>query len=171
VISARHHSRWGAMWHWIVDRWNRTPGYLKWAGGILAGALARFLLEKFFPDVWANISRVFLDPKIPVWVAVVALILILVLERTTPSLYRRWRTKEEPLRLRSIFGVRWATPPEVEEVQGPFCVACTVTLRGVLWSGDSSPTLWLCPSCGREYSTPEFPDIRREVERMIGVGP
>lgn len=169
MISARHPSRLSAGWQWVVDRWNRTPGYLKWAGGILAGALARYLLAKLFPDLWADISRVLFAPKIPVWVAVLALIVVLVLERTTPSLYRRWRAQEEPVRLHSVFGVRWATPPDVEELQGPFCAACPVTLRGVLWSGESSPTLWLCPSCGREFSTPEFPDIRQEVERTIGA--
>jgi len=53
-------------------------------------------------------------------------------------------------------------------VQGPYCAVCPTLLRGTLWSGDSSPTLWVCPSCAREFSTPEFPDIRREAERQLG---
>jgi hypothetical protein len=30
--------------------------------------------------------------------------------------------------------------------------------------------LWRCPRCGREFSTPEFPDIVREVERQLRGG-
>lgn len=160
-------NRWHTWSQWVVGQWNRTPGYLKWAGGILLGAILRFSLERLFPDAWAAISHVLFDPKIPVWLAVVAVIAILVLERTAPHLYRRARTHGETTRLQPLFGVRWATPPDVEQVQGPYCTACTTRLRGVLWSGDSSPTLWLCPSCGREFNTPEFPDIRDEAERVL----
>jgi branched-subunit amino acid ABC-type transport system permease component len=154
-------------WQWIVNRWTRTPGYLKWIGGILLGALIRLLLERLFPDVWQSVSHVLFDPKIPVWLAVVAIAVVLMLERTAPTLYRHLHARGEGAPLVTVFGVRWALPPQVEEVQGPYCTLHPVALRGTLWSGDSSPTLWVCPTCGREYSTPEFPDIRREVERRL----
>src|SRR5918912_747985 len=122
----------GALWQWATDRWNHTPGYLKWLG-------------------------------------VAGLVVVLVLERVVPLLYRRLRAaRTEGTRLRTLFGVRWATPPEVDHVQGPYCTVCTTRLRGTLWSGDASPTLWTCPSCGREFTTPEFPDITREAEQRLG---
>lgn len=161
---------WHAWWRWATDSWNRTPGYLKWLGGLLLGALVRLLFEKLFPERWSRISHHLFDPTMPIWLAVVALVCVLVLERSVPPLYRRLRaTRTEGARLRPLFGVRWATPPEVERVQGPYCAACPTRLRGAMWSGDASPTLWVCPSCGREFQTPEFPDITREAERRFGA--
>lgn len=168
MIVSRKRGRGTDRRDWLVDLWNRTPGYLKWAGGILLGALVRVVAGRLFPEHWERLSHPVLAPKIPVWLAVVAIITVLVLERSVPPVWRRVRSRAEQTRLRTLFGVRWATPPEVARVQGPYCAVCTTLLRGTLWSGDFSPTLWTCPSCGREYSTPEFPDIRREVERQVG---
>jgi hypothetical protein len=153
----------------VVDRWNVTPGYLKWVGGLLLGILARWLIARLFPEHWERLSRPLIDPRMPIWLAVVAVIAVLVLERAIPELYRQLRPRTEQTRLQSLFGVRWAVPPEVDAVQGPFCPVCSVPLRGTLWSGDFSPTMWVCPSCTREFATPEYPDIRREVERHFGT--
>lgn len=164
----RHHSRAGAWWHRITARWNRTPGYLKWLGGLLLGALVRWAFARLFPESWDRLSHQLFDPTMPIWLAVVALAAFLALERLVPALYRHRRASHtRRMRLRPYFGVRWATPPDVEQVQGPYCTTCTIRLRGTLWSGDASPTLWVCPACGREFSTPEFPDISREVERHL----
>jgi hypothetical protein len=157
-------------WQAVIDRWNRTPGYLKWALGILLGALVRLVFGALFPEHWERLSRPLLSPTMPIWLAVVGLILVLMLERALPPLYRHVHARRETMRLRPLFGVRWATPPDVPHVQGPYCTSCAVRLRGTLWSGDSSPTLWSCPSCGREFSTPEFPDITREAERQLVGG-
>jgi hypothetical protein len=166
---SRKQSRAGAWWEWVTDRWNHTPGYLKWLGGILLGALLRLLFARLFPERWERLSHQLFDPTMPIWLAVVGLVAVLVLERVVPLLYRRFRAaRTEGTRLRTLFGVRWATPPEVDHVQGPYCTVCTTRLRGTLWSGDASPTLWTCPSCGREFTTPEFPDITREAERRLG---
>lgn len=165
LLSSR--TRFNSWWSWIVQRWNVTPGYVKWIGGLLLGALLRFLGEKLFPEIWSSISHRLFDPTMPVWLAVVAVIAVLMLERAVPSVYRRMRSTEADAEMYPLFGVRWATPPEVEHVQGPYCAACAAPLRGALWSGDFSPTLWVCPACKREYTTPEFPDIRREVERRL----
>jgi hypothetical protein len=163
---------WLRWWHALIQRWNRTPGYLKWLGGLLLGAVARFVFARLFPEHWERLSHRILDPTIPMWMAVVALITILLLERTVPPLYQRVRaTRVEGMRLRLLFGVRWATPPDVDRVQGPYCASCPTRLRGILWSGEASPTLWACPSCGREFRTPEFPDIAREAERQLGLTP
>ena len=168
-MIAPRHQRWiGAGWEWIADRWGHTPGYLKWAGGILLGALVRVLLGALFPQHWERFSHALLDRTMPIWLAVVAMVVVLVLERTVPAVYRIVRSRGEQTKLRTLFGVRWATPPEVEEVQGPYCTVDPTLLRGILWSGDSSPTLWICPTCKREFSTPEFPDIRREAEQRLG---
>ena len=159
----------GALWQWATDRWNHTPGYLKWLGGILLGALVRLAFARLFPERWERLEHQLFDPTMPVWLAVVGLVVVLVVERVVPALYRRLRAaRTEGTRLRTLFGVRWATPPEVDHVQGPYCTVCTTRLRGTLWSGDASPTLWTCPSCGREFTTPEFPDITREAERRLG---
>jgi hypothetical protein len=156
-------------WQWVVARWNRTPGYLKWLGGLLLGAIARLVFARLDPERWESLSRRVLDPTMPIWLAVLVLAAVLLLERIVPPLYRHLRAAGSgQLPLRTLFGVRWATPPDVDRVQGPFCTTCTARLRGTLWSGDASPTLWLCPSCGREFSTPEFPDISREVDRQLG---
>src|SRR5918911_417417 len=136
----RKQSRAGAWWQWATDRWNHTPGYLKWLGGILLGALVRLVFARLFPERWERLEHQLFDPTIPVWLAVVGLVAVLVLERIVPLLYRR-------LRAARTEGTR---------------------LRGTLWSGDASPTLWTCPSCGREFTTPEFPDITREAERRLG---
>ena len=166
---SRKQSRAGAWWQWATDRWNHTPGYLKWLGGILLGALVRLVFARLFPERWERLSHQLFDPTMPIWLAVVGLAVVLVLERTLPALYRRLRAaRTKGTRLRTLFGVRWATPPEVDHVQGPYCTVCTTRLRGTLWSGDASPTLWTCPSCGREFTTPEFPDITREAERRLG---
>jgi hypothetical protein len=167
MILSDKQGRLGAWWQWVINRWNTTPGYLKWLGGILVGAIIRLLLERLFPESWQRISHTLFDPTMPIWLAVVGVIVVLILERAVPSLYRHLRTRGEPARLQPLFGVRWATPPHVDRVQGPYCTVCTVPLRGTLWSGDASPTLWRCPSCGREFSTPEFPDIREEAERRL----
>ena len=165
----RRQRRAGAWWQWATDRWNHTPGYLKWLGGILLGALVRLVFARLFPERWERLSHQLFAPTIPIWLAVVGLVAVLVLERAVPALYRRLRAaRTEGTRLRPLFGVRWATPPEVDHVQGPYCTVCTTRLRGTLWSGDASPTLWTCPSCGREFTTPEFPDITREAERRLG---
>ena len=165
----RTQSRAGAWWGWATDRWNQTPGYLKWLGGILLGALVRLVFARLFPERWERLSHHLFAPTMPIWLAVVGLVAVLVLERIVPLLYRRLRAaRTEGTRLRTLFGVRWATPPEVDHVQGPYCTVCTTRLRGTLWSGDASPTLWTCPSCGREFATPEFADITREAERRLG---
>jgi hypothetical protein len=159
-------------WRALGDRWNRTPGYVKWLGGILLGALVRVVYARLFPERWESLSHRLLDPTMPIWLALVALAAVLVLERVLPRLYRQLRAaRGEAARLRTVFGVRWATPPDVDRVQGPYCASCTGRLRGTLWSGDASPTLWLCPACGQEFRTPEFPDIAREVERQLGLAP
>src|ERR687883_2048641 len=36
--------RTGAWWQWATDRWNHTPGYLKWLGGILLGTTTSYLM-------------------------------------------------------------------------------------------------------------------------------
>jgi hypothetical protein len=165
----RTQSRAGGWWQWATDRWNQTPGYLKWLGGILLGALVRLAFARLFPERWERLEHQLFDPTMPIWLAVVGLVAVLVAERAVPALYRRVRAaRTEKTRLRTLFGVRWATPPEVDHVQGPYCTVCTTRLRGTLWSGDASPTLWTCPSCGREFTTPEFPDITREAERRLG---
>jgi hypothetical protein len=165
----RHPLRTG-WWHAVSDRWNRTPGYLKWLGGILLGAAVRLIFARLFPEHWERLTHRVLDPTMPIWLAAVALLAVLVLERVVPPLYRQFRAaRGERLRLRPLFGVRWATPPDVDRVQGPYCTSCASRLRGTLWSGDASPTLWTCPSCNREFSTPEFSDICREVERQLGL--
>lgn len=168
MIASSKRGRGTTRWEWVVDRWNRTPGYLKWVGGILLGALVRVVAGRLFPEHWERISHPVLDPKMPIWLAVVAVISAVVLDRSLPPLWRRVRARGEETRLRTLFGVRWATPPHVQGVQGPYCAVCTTLLRGTLWSGDFSPTLWTCPTCGREYNTPEFQDIRREAERRLG---
>jgi hypothetical protein len=168
MIAPRQQQWIGAWWGRLVERWSRTPGYLKWASGLLLGALVRVVLGALFPQHWERISHPLLDRTMPIWLAVVGLIVVLVLERALPVLYREVRSQGEQQKLRTLFGVRWATPPEVEEVQGPYCTIDPTLLRGILWSGDSSPTLWICPTCKREFSTPEFPDIRREAEQQLG---
>ena len=161
----------GHAWRrWAVDRWNGTPGYLKWAGGILLGALVRLIVARLWPEHWENISHTVLSPTMPIWLAVVGLVAVLMLERTVPGLYRRVQSRDGDSRMRVLFGVRWITPPEAERAQGPYCITCPSLLRGTLWSGDSSPTLWVCPTCDREYSTPEFHDIRQEVEQRVRSG-
>ncbi|HZS89591.1 MAG TPA: hypothetical protein VFE42_19130 [Chloroflexota bacterium] len=167
---ARHHRRTWDWWLWVTARWNRTPGYLKWLGGLLLGALVRWVFARLFPESWDRLSHQLFDPTMPIWLAVVAMAAILAAERVIPALFRRRAARTGQMRLRPCFGVRWATPPYVERVQGPYCTACTTRLRGTLWSGDASPTLWTCPTCGREFSTPEFPDIVREVERQLRRG-
>jgi hypothetical protein len=168
--DARHAAH-RSHWEDLTDLWNRTPGYLKWLGGILLGALVRILGERLFPEGWERFTHRVLDPSMPIWLAVVILVAVLALERLAPRLYRRVRAAQATeVPLRTHFGVRWAVPPDVETVQGPYCVSCPARLRGVLWSGDASPTLWACPSCGQEFSTPEFPDIAREVERQLTPG-
>lgn len=170
MASSTGHSRADALWHWATERWNHTPGYLKWIGGLVLGALVRYLFVHLFPDRWEQVERRFLAPTMPIWLAVAVLVSVLVVERAAPALYRRVRaTREGGPRLRPLFGVRWAAPPDVERVQGPYCAACPTRLRGVMWSGDASPTLWACPSCGREYQTPEFPDITAEAARRLGA--
>ncbi len=162
------HGRADALWRWTTDRWNRAPGYLKWIGGIVLGALIRYLFVHLFPERWEQVERGLLSPTMPIWLAALILVAVLVVERAAPSLYRRVRaSRAEGTRLRPLFGVRWAMPPDVDRVQGPYCAACPTRLRGTMWSGDASPTLWTCPSCGREFSTPEFPDITREAERQL----
>lgn len=166
--GTKHGGRAGSVWEWITARWNETPGYLKWLGGIVLGALLRFVFARLFPESWERLEHRVLDPTMPIWLAVVILAAVLVLERAIPPLYRRARAaREGQMRLRPLFGVRWAVPPDVEAVQGPYCASCVTRLRGTLWSGDASPTLWVCPSCGREFTTPEFPDIVREAERQL----
>lgn len=155
-------------WQQLVARWwNATPGYLKWVGGLLLGIVVRWLLAHLFPEHWERLSRPVIDPTMPIWLAVVAVIVVLVLERAIPELYRYLRPPAEMSGRPLLFGVRWAVPPEVDGVRGPYCPVDSSPLRGTLWSGDFSPTMWVCPSCRREYSTPEFSDIRREVERQI----
>jgi len=168
MMPSTRHNRVDALWRWTVHRWNRTPGYLKWIGGIVLGALVRYLFTHLFPERWERVERRLLDPTIPMWLAVVILAAVLVLERAAPALYRRVRaTREGGVRLRPLFGVRWAAPPHVARVQGPYCTVCPTRLRAAMWSGDASPTLWTCPSCGREFGTPEFPDITHEAERRL----
>ncbi len=151
---------------------NRTPGYLKWIGGLVLGALIRYVFAHLFLERWEQVERRLLAPTMPIWLAVLALVAVLILERAVPALYRHVRaTREGSVRLRPLFGVRWAVPPDVERVQGPYCAVCPTRLRGTMWSGDASPTLWTCPTCGREYTTPEFPDITREAARRLGVVP
>jgi hypothetical protein len=152
-----------SWWSWLTERWNRTPGYLKWLGGLLLGALVRVAFERLFPERWGRISHTLLDPTVPIWLALVGLILVLIAERALPSLYRRTRSRTPERRFKTLFGVRWIGPPDAESVTGPYCTVHSVLLRGVMWSGDASPTLWMCPVCKREFVTPEFPDIRREV--------
>src|ERR1700756_1617454 len=92
-------------WTSVTGRWDRTPGYLKWLGGILLGALARLLYAHLFPERWESLSHRFLDPTMPIWLAVVALVLVLVLERLVPHAYRRVRAaRNEGPRLRPLFG-------------------------------------------------------------------
>ncbi len=170
--SSTHDSRGEALWRGVVDHWNRTPGYLKWIGGIVLGALARYLVAHLFPESWERVERRLLAPTMPIWLAVGILIAVLALERVVPALYRRVRAaREGGVRLHLLFGVRWAVPPAVERVQGPYCAVCPTRLRATMWSGDASPTLWTCPSCGREFSTPEFPDITSEAARRLGTAP
>ena len=162
----------GAAWRWTIERWNRTPGYLKWIGGILLGTVVRYLFAHLFPERWDQFEHRLLTPTIPIWLAVVVLVAVLALERAAPALYRRRRAaRAGGVRLRPLFGVRWAAPPDVDRVQGPYCAVCPARLRGTMWSGDASPTLWTCPSCGREFTTPEFSDITREAERLLVATP
>jgi hypothetical protein len=78
------------------------------------------------------------------------------LERAVPRFYHRTRAAQvAELHLRTLFDVRWAIPPEVDVVQGPYCASCTTRLRGVLWSGEAS----------------EFLDTTREAERQLGATP
>lgn len=156
-----------SIWQRVIDRWNTTPGYLKWVGGLLLGIVARWLIAHLFPEHWERFSRPLIDPQMPIWLAVVAVIVVLILERAVPGLYHELRPQSEQARLQTLYGVRWAAPPDVDSVQGPYCVDHDVLLRGTLWSGDFSPTMWVCPSCRREFATPEFPDIRREAERYF----
>lgn len=170
--SSTHDSRGEAVWRGVVDHWNRTPGYLKWMGGIVLGALARYLVAHLFPESWERVERRLLAPTMPIWLAVGILIAVVALERVVPALYRRVRAaREGGVRLHPLFGVRWAVPPAVERVQGPYCAVCPTRLRAAMWAGDASPTLWTCPSCGREFSTPEFPDITSEAARRLGTAP
>ncbi len=168
MTPTRHRSGAGAWWQWLTERWDAIPGYLKWLGGILLGAILRLVFARLFPERWDSLEHQLLSPTMPIWLAVAAVAAVLVLERAVPRLYRRVRSaRAEQARLRPLFGVRWAIPPDVERVQGPYCATCVTRLRGTLWSGDASPTLWTCPSCGSEFSTPEFEDITREVERRL----
>jgi len=170
--SSTHDSRGEALWRGVVDRWNRTPGYLKWIGGIVLGALVRYLVAHLFPESWERVERRLVALTMPIWLAVGILVAVVVLERAGPALYRRVRARRMGgVRLHPLFGVRWAVPPAVERVQGPYCAVCPARLRAALWSGDASPTLWTCPSCGREFSTPEFPDITSEAARRLGTAP
>lgn len=158
-----------SRWESVTDRWARTPGYLKWLSGLVAGAVARLLYARLFPERWESFSHRFLDPTMPIWLAIVVLVLVLVVEHLAQRVYHWARAaRAEGPRLRPLFGVRWATPPDVDHIQGPYCASCPTRLRGTLWSGEASPTLWICPACGREHSTPEFPDIAREASRQLG---
>ncbi len=161
-------SQLASAWQRVTDRWNHTPGYLKWLGGLLLGALVRLAFARLFPERWENVSHRLLDPTMPIWLALTLGAAILLLERAVPALYRHLRTaRAAQMRLSPLFGVRWAVPPSVAHVQGPYCTVCTTRLRGTLWAGEASPTLWSCPSCGREFSTPEFPDIIVEAARRL----
>lgn len=154
----------------VIGRWNRTPGYLKWLGGLLLGITARWLIARLFPEHWERFSRPLIEPQMPVWLAVIGVIVVLILERAIPGIYRGVRAQPPQPRLRPLFGVVWSVPPDVDEVRGPYCPTDSSPLRGTLWTGDFSPTMWICPTCGRQYATPEFPDIRREVERQLNAG-
>ncbi len=161
-------SRLAGAWQRVTDRWNHTPGYLKWLGGLLLGALVRLAFARLFPERWEKVSHRLLDPTMPIWLALALVAAILLVERLVPPLYRRLRSaRAAQMRMSALFGVRWAVPPSVAHVQGPYCTVCTTRLRGLLWAGEASPTLWACPSCGREFSTPEFPDITAEAARRL----
>ncbi|HKC76312.1 MAG TPA: hypothetical protein VKF37_19235, partial [Chloroflexota bacterium] len=53
----RKQSRASAGWQWVTDRWNHMPGYLKWLGGILLGALVRLIFARLFPERWERLSH------------------------------------------------------------------------------------------------------------------
>ena len=49
MIPLKRQTWLNVCWQWTIDRWNRTPGYLKWAAGILLGALGPLLLSAPLP--------------------------------------------------------------------------------------------------------------------------
>jgi len=89
--SSTHDNRIEAWWRGVVDHWNRTPGYLKWIGGIVLGALVRYVFAHLFPERWERLERRLLAPTMPIWLAVGILMAVVALERVVPVLYRRVR--------------------------------------------------------------------------------
>ncbi len=89
--SSTHDNRIEAVWRGVVDHWNRTPGYLKWIGGIVLGALVRYVFAHLFPESWERLERRLLAPTMPIWLAVGILMAVVALERVVPVLYRRVR--------------------------------------------------------------------------------
>lgn len=85
-------SRLAGAWQRVTDRWNHTPGYLKWLGGLLLGALVRLAFARLFPERWEKVSHRLLDPTMPIWLALALVAAILLVERLVPPLYRRLRS-------------------------------------------------------------------------------
>ncbi len=140
---SRHDSRVDTVWRGAVNRWNRTPGYLKWIGGIVLGALVRYLVAHLFPESWERVERRLLAPTMPIWLAVGILIAVLALERVVPALYRRVRAaREGGVRLHPLFGVRWAAPPPWSACRAP--IAPSAPPACALRCGRATPV----PRCG-----------------------
>jgi len=149
--SSTHDNRIEAWWRGVVDHWNRTPGYLKWIGGIVLGALVRYVFAHLFPERWERLERRLLAPTMPIWLAVGILMAVVALERVVPVLYRRVRAaRAGGVRLHPLFGVRWAVPPPWSAYRAPIA--------------PSAPRA-CAPRCGRATPVPRCGPARRAAAR------